>query len=164
MGHYTSLLEANQAYSAEFNDGHLTAPPLKKLAIVVCMDARLTVEDFLGLKIGDAHIIRNAGGLVTEDAIRSLIISTKLLGTREILVINHTDCGMLSFEDEPLRQQLAEETGEDCSHLHFHAFTDLEVNVRAQVQKIKDNPFIPSDIPVHGLIFQVEDGLLREVV
>lgn len=164
MSTYEQLLDANQRYSASFDRSNLAMPPAKKLAIVVCMDARLTVEDFLGIRTGDAHIIRNAGGIVTDDALRSLIISYKLLGTREFLVINHTDCGMLTFKDEELRQALAQDTGADTSGLAFHAFNDLEANVRAQVQKIKDSPLIPEDIPVHGLVFQVEDGQLREVV
>lgn len=164
MSIYQQLLEANKGYSASFDRSKLAMPPAKKVAIVVCMDARLTVEDFLGLRTGDAHIIRNAGGIVTEDALRSLVISYKLLGTREVLVINHTDCGMLTFKDEDLRQQLGQDTGADTSDLEFHAFEDLEANVQAQVQKIKDSPLVPDDISVHGLIFQVEDGRLREVV
>ncbi len=164
MSIYQQVLDANRRYSASFNRSRLAIPPAQKLAIVACMDARLTVEDVLGLRTGDAHIIRNAGGIVTDDALRSLIISYELLGTREFLVINHTDCGMLTFKDEELRQKLAEDTGADTSRLEFHAFKQLEANVRAQVQKIKDSPFIPDDIPVHGLIFQVEDGRLREVV
>ena len=164
MNIYQETLDANQRYSASFDRSKLAMPPAKKLAVVVCMDARLTVEDFLGIRTGDAHIIRNAGGIVTEDALRSLIISYKLLGTREFLVINHTDCGMLTFKDEELRQKLAQDTGADTHGLEFHAFDNLEANVRAQVQKIKESPLIPDDIPVHGLIFQVEDGQLRQVV
>jgi len=161
---YERLLDANQYYATQFDRSRLAMPPAKKLAIVVCMDARLTVEDFLGLKTGDAHIIRNAGGIVTEDAIRSLVISQRLLGTRQVLVINHTDCGMLTFQDDDLRARLTKETGVDADHLRFHAFSDLEANVRAQVEKIKDSPFILPDVEVHGLIYQVEDGLLRQVV
>ncbi len=164
MALYEELLEANARHAVSFDRSKLAMPPARKLAVVVCMDARLTVEDFLGLRTGDAHIIRNAGGIVTDDALRSLIISYKLLGTREFLVINHTDCGMLTFKDQELREKLAEDTGVDTSGLEFYAFENLEANVRAQVQKIKDSPFIPDDIPVHGLIYQVEDGRLREVV
>ncbi len=164
MGVYEDLLKANEHYAASFDRSKLAVPPAKKLAVVVCMDARLTVEDFLGLRTGDAHVIRNAGGLVTDDALRSLIISYKLLGTREFLVINHTDCGMLTFKDDELRRQLTADTGVDASHLHFHTFEDLHANVRAQVQKIKDSPFIPDDIPVHGLIYHVENGRLEEAV
>ncbi len=164
MSLYEELLKANEHYAASFDRSSLTAPPARKLAVVVCMDARLTVEEFLGLRTGDAHIIRNAGGIVTEDALRSLIISHKLLGTREFLVINHTDCGMLTFKDEDLRRRLAEETGADASELEFHAFDNLEANVRAQVQKIKDSPFIADDVVVRGLIYDVKTGRLREVV
>jgi carbonic anhydrase len=158
------IVPANKQYAETFDRSKLAMPPAKKLAVVACMDARLTVEEVLGLKTGDAHIIRNAGGIVTDDVLRSLIISQRLLGTREILVINHTDCGMLTFKDEDLRQRLKQETGADASHLHFHAFPNLEENVRAQVKKIKDSPFILKDVPVHGLIYHVENGQLQEVV
>ncbi len=127
------------------------------------MDARLTVEDVLGLKTGDAHIIRNAGGVVTDDEIRSLIISYKLLGTQEFMVINHTDCGMLTFTDEELRKKLKADMGVDASSITFHSFKNLEDNVRAQVKKIKDCPFIPKDIPVRGFIYDVHTGGLKEV-
>ena len=157
-------LEANQQYAAGFNLGKLPTPPARKLAAVVCMDARLMPDQFLGLSTGDAHIIRNAGGIVTDDALRSLIISHKLLGTNEFFVINHTDCGMLTFTDDHLRNELREATGLDPSDLQFYTFKDLEENVRAQVEKIKSNPYLPNDIPVHGFIYQVEDGRLREVV
>ena len=157
-------LKANEGYAASFDEGGLPMPPDRKLAVVVCMDARLMPDQFLGLDIGDAHVIRNAGGIVTDDALRSLIISHKLLGTNEFFVVNHTDCGMLTFEDEALRQRLAQETGADAKGLQFYAFKNLEENVRAQVQKIKSSPFLPDDIPVSGFIYQVEDGRLRQVV
>ena len=157
-------LKANERYAAGFKDGGLPMPPGRKLAAVVCMDARLMPDQFLGLGIGDAHVIRNAGGIVTDDALRSLIISHKLLGTNEFFVVNHTDCGMLTFEDEQLRQRLKDETGADASGLQFHAFKNLEENVRAQVQKIKGSPFLPGDIPVSGFIYEVESGRLRQVV
>jgi carbonic anhydrase len=139
-------------------------PPAKKLAMVVCMDARLMPDQLLGLDIGDAHVIRNAGGIVTDDAIRSLIISSKLLGTNEFFVISHTDCGMLTFTDDHLQKELNDATGLDASDIQFHSFKDLEANVRAGVAKIKGNPFISNDIPVHGFIYRVEDGKLRQVV
>jgi len=160
---YGQLLSENRRYAAHFDRSRLAIPPARKLAVVACMDARLTVEDLLGLKTGDAHIIRNAGGIVTKDALRSLIISQWLLGTREVLVINHTDCGMLTFQDDDLKTRLTRETGADAGHLAFHSFSDLEANVAAQVQKIRSSPFILHDVEVHGLVFQVEDGLLREV-
>ena len=155
---------ANERYAASFNLSGLPMPPGKKLAMVVCMDARLMPDRFLGLDTGDAHVIRNAGGIVTDDALRSLIISHKLLGTNEFFVINHTDCGMLTFDDDQLRQKLKDETGADASGMQFYAFKNLEQNVQAQVQKIKSSPFLADDIPVHGFIYQVEDGRLRQVV
>ena len=155
---------ANERYAASFNLSGLPMPPGKKLAMVVCMDARLMPDRFLGLDTGDAHVIRNAGGIVTDDALRSLIISHKLLGTNEFFVINHTDCGMLTFDDDQLRQKLKDETGADASGMQFYACKNLEQNVQAQVQKIKSSPFLADDIPVHGFIYQVEDGRLRQVV
>jgi carbonic anhydrase len=163
MGIYEENLAANQQYAEKFTLGHLPMPPARKLAIVACMDARLTVEQFLGLKTGDAHIIRNAGGLVTEDAIRSLIISTYLLGTHTYYVIQHTDCGMLTFTDEKLREQLKTETGHDASHLHFHSFSDVEKSVKKQLQAIRSNPFLPLDIDVHGFVYDVHTGKLHEI-
>jgi carbonic anhydrase len=163
MGIYEENLAANQQYAEKFTLGHLPMPPARKLAIVACMDARLTVEQFLGLKTGDAHIIRNAGGLVTEDAIRSLIISSYLLGTRTYYVVQHTDCGMLTFTDEKLREQLKTETGHDASHLHFHSFSDVEKSVKKQLQTIRSNPFVPRDIDVHGFVYDVRTGKLSEI-
>jgi carbonic anhydrase len=163
MGIYEENLAANQQYAEKFTLGHLPMPPARKLAIVACMDARLTVEQFLGLKTGDAHIIRNAGGLVTEDALRSLIISSHLLGTRTYYVIQHTDCGMLTFTDEKLREKLKAETGQDASRLHFHSFSDVEKSVKKQLQTIRNNPFLPSDIDVHGFVYDVRTGRLHEI-
>jgi len=163
MGIYEENLAANQQYAEKFTLGHLLMPPARKLAVVACMDARLTVEQFLGLKTGDAHIIRNAGGLATEDALRSLIISSHLLGTRTYYVIQHTDCGMLTFTDEKLREKLKTETGHDASHLHFHSFSDVEKSVKKQLQSIRSNRFLPRDIDVHGFIYDVRTGKLREI-
>jgi carbonic anhydrase len=163
MGIYEENLAANQQYAEKFTLGHLSMPPARKLAIVACMDARLTVEQFLGLKTGDAHIIRNAGGLVTEDALRSLIISSYLLGTRTYYVVQHTDCGMLTFTDEKLREKLKSETGHDASHLHFHSFSDVEKSVKKQLQTIRNNPFLPRDIVVHGFVYDVRTGKLQEI-
>ncbi|HSA91698.1 MAG TPA: carbonic anhydrase [Terriglobales bacterium] len=158
------VLEANRRYAERFQLGHLAMPPARKLAVVACMDARLTVEEALGLHTGDAHIIRNAGGIVTEDALRSLIISHHLLGTQEFVVINHTDCGMLSFQDEDLRQRLHRETGALAAvPARFFAFGDLEDNLREQLLKIQSHPWVPRHIPVRGFIFDVKTGRLREV-
>src|SRR5690349_13505444 len=126
-------LKANQTYARNFKLGSLPMPPAKKLAILACMDARLTVEQFLGLNTGEAHIIRNAGGIATEDAIRSLLISHYLLGTQEFMVVNHTDCGMLSFKDADLMERLEREKGVSVmAPSHFHAFENLKANVRRQ--------------------------------
>jgi carbonic anhydrase len=157
-------LRANQRYSSEFNLGQLAMPPVRKVAIVACMDARLTIEPMLGLKTGDAHIIRNAGGIVTEDAVRSLIISQQLLGTEEVIIINHTDCGMLTFSDEALRSRLAKSTGKlAVVPARFYSFTDLEHNVREQIQKVRTHPWIPQQISVRGFIYDVKSGRLNEV-
>ncbi len=158
------LLQANRDYAEVFDRSTLTIPPKRSLAIVACMDARLTVEDFLGLRTGDAHVIRNAGGIVTEDEIRSLIISTELLGTQEILVINHTDCGMLTFKDSDFQKKLSEKYHSDASKIRFHAFEDLSINVKEQVKKIRESPFIARDIPVHGFVYDVRSGNLQKVV
>ncbi len=158
------VLKANEQYAKNFQLGTLPMPPGRKLAVVACMDARLTVSQLLGLKTGDAHIIRNAGGLVTEGALRSLIISHHLLGTEEFMIINHTDCGMLTFTDEELRKQLKQKTGTiTVSPAAFHTFTDLEENVRHQIEKVKSHPWIPNDIPVRGFIYDVKTGKLNEV-
>jgi carbonic anhydrase len=163
MGIYEDNLAANREYVEQFNLGHLPMPPSKKLAVVACMDARLTVEKVLGLSTGEAHIIRNAGGLVTDDALRSLIISSHLLGTRTYYVIHHTDCGMLTFTDEQLREKLKSETGHDASHLHFHSFSDVEQSVRAQLEKIRNHPFLISGTDIHGFVYDVRSGKLQEV-
>lgn len=164
MSKTDEVLQANENYSRNFKLGALPMPPARKLAIVACMDARLTVEPALGLKPGDAHIIRNAGGIVTEDALRSLIISHHLLGTEEFIIINHTDCGMLTFKDADLRSRLQASTGTVAAEpKHFHAFGDLEENVRRQIEKVKSHPWIPNHIPVRGFIYDVKTGRLGEV-
>ena len=158
------VLTSNATYAQNFTLGELPMPPGRKLAVVACMDARVTVEELLGLKTGDAHIIRNAGGIVTEDALRSLIISHHLLGTQEFLLIHHTDCGMLTFQDTELRAKLQQQTGTaTVAPVHFHAFSDLEEDVRQQIQKVKSHPWIPAHIPVRGFIFDVQTGRLHEV-
>ncbi len=163
MGIYEDNLEANRQFVEQFNLGHLPMPPSKKLAVVACMDARLTVEKVLGLNTGEAHIIRNAGGLVTDDALRSLIISSYLLGTRTYYVIQHTDCGMLTFTDEQLREKLKSETGHDVSHLHFHSFTNVEQSVRNQLEKLRNHPLLIPGTDIHGFIYDVRSGKLQEV-
>ncbi len=164
MSTIDETLAANKQYAQAFQLGGLAMPPARKLAVVVCMDARVTVEQLLGLKTGDAHIIRNAGGIVTEDALRSLLISHYLLGTKEFMVINHTDCGMLTFKDEELKAKLHQATHTTAVVPEaFHAFSDLEQNVREQVEKVKSHPWIPKTIPVRGFIYDVKTGKLNEV-
>lgn len=158
---FERALTENARYTAQFDRSGLPLPPGRKLAVLACMDARLTVEDVLGLRTGDAHIIRNAGGLASEDAIRSLVISQHLLGTEEVIVIEHTGCGMLTFQDDAVSADLAGKTGQQLE-LIFGAFPDVESNLRAQVETIRNHPWI-ADVPVHGLIYEVETGRLREV-
>ena len=164
MGVTDEVLKATESYAKNFTLGSLAMPPARKLAVVACMDARLTVEPMLGLKTGDAHIIRNAGGIVTEDALRSLLISHHLLGTQEFIIINHTDCGMLTFQEEGLRAKLQQLSGTaTVAPVHFHAFGNPEENVRQQVQRVKSHPWVPKNIPVRGFIYDVRIGKLTEV-
>ncbi len=157
----TRALLENARYAATFDRPNLELPPSRRLAVLACMDARLTVEDVLGLRTGEAHIIRNAGGLATEDAIRSLVISQHLLGTEEVLVIEHTGCGMLTFQDDPVRAQIAEAQGATVD-LPLLAFGDLEANLREQVEKLRAHPWV-RDVPITGVIYEVETGTLRRV-
>lgn len=156
-------VQANNQYASNFTQGDLPTPPARHLAIITCMDARLHPETFLGLELGDAHMIRNAGGRASDDALRSLIISSHLLGTNEYVVIHHTDCGMLTFGNEELRYHLREETGEDASHIDFLPFSNLEDSVREDIQTIRTSPFIPTDVSVRGFIYDVHTGRLQEV-
>ena len=164
MSTIDDAIKANESYGRGFDLGELAMPPARKLAIVACMDARLTIEPMLGLKTGDAHIIRNAGGIVTEDVVRSLIISQQLLGTQEVMIINHTDCGMLTFEDDALRTRLLNSTGKlAVAPARFYAFNDVEQNVREQVQKLRSHPWIPQEYTVRGFVYDVRSGRLKEV-
>jgi len=164
MSTFDEVLRANDSYAQNFTLGHLPLPPARKLAIVACMDARLMVDQMLGLKTGDAHIIRNAGGIVTEDALRSLLLSHHLLGTQECIIINHTDCGMLTFRDEEVRAKLQQLTGTaTVAPVHFHAFSNVEENVRQQIQKVTSHPWIPKQIPVRGFVYDVKTGRLKEI-
>ena len=156
------LLANNQRYAEGFDKGDLPLPPGRRVAIVACMDARLDPARALGLEEGDAHVIRNAGGVVTDEEIRSLAISQNLLGTEEIVLIHHTDCGMLTFSDEELADRLEQETGSRPSW-DAHAFADLEADVRASIERIRESPFIPRKESVRGFVYEVESGRLREV-
>ena len=156
------LLENNEKYAASFS-GPLPLPPSKHLAVLACMDARLDVFSVLGLQEGESHVIRNAGGVVTDDEIRSLAISQRLLGTKEIVLIHHTDCGMLTFNDEDFAAGLEQDTGRRPDWA-ANSFDDLDQDVRESVGRIKDSPFVPHTDQVRGFVFEVETGRLREVV
>jgi carbonic anhydrase len=154
-------LANNEAYAASFT-GPLPLPPAKHVAVVACMDARLNVYAILGLQEGEAHVIRNAGGVVTEDEIRSLAISQRLLGTREIILIHHTDCGMLTFTDDDFKRSIQEETGLKPAWA-AEAFPDLEQDVRQSIKRIVTSPFVPHTDSVRGFVFDVATGRLNEV-
>ena len=156
------FIEANSEYARSFDKGGLPMPPARKVAVVTCMDARILPSRALGLEEGDAHVIRNAGGRA-QDALRSLIISQRLLGTREVAVIHHTDCGMLTFKIEDLRAQVKRELGADASGIDFLPFADVEKSVRDDVAALRDSPFIPRDVPVRGFVYDVRTGRLTEV-
>ena len=156
------LLKNNETYAASFDKGDLPLPPAKKLAVLACMDARLNPYGLLGLQEGDAHVIRNAGGVVTDDEIRSLSISQRLLGTEEIVLIHHTNCGMLTFTDDEFKASIQEETGIKPEWA-AEAFGDLDEDVRQSVSRIKASPFIPNKDSVRGFVYEVESGKLREV-
>ena len=153
---------ANNAEYAKTFSGPLPMPPSRNIAVIACMDARLNVYGILGLKDGEAHVIRNAGGVVTDDEIRSLAISQRLLGTREIILIHHTDCGMLTFQDDPFKQAILEETGIKPEWAP-ESFSDLDVDVRQSIARIKANPFVGHKDAIRGFVFDVATGLLREV-
>src|SRR5437588_6489167 len=156
------LLENAESYATRFARGELPLPPARKVAVVACMDARLNPYGLLGLNEGDAHVIRNAGGVITDDEIRSLSISQRLLGTEEIMLIHHTDCGMLTFGDDEFRKQIQQETGVKPEWA-AETFDDLEEDVRQSIARIKASPFIPKKDTVRGFIYEVESGQLREV-
>lgn len=164
MSTFDECLEANKSYAQTFDRGDLPMPPGRGVAIVTCMDARLHPEKILGFDIGDAHVIRNAGGRVSEDAIRSLVISQRLLGTTEIVVIHHTDCGMLTFTNDQLAAKIQQDLGVDVSGRDFLPFPDLEQSVRDDVAILRDSPLIPKDIPISGAIYDVQTGQVQEVV
>jgi carbonic anhydrase len=156
------LLRNNEAYAASFDKGDLPLPPAKKVVVLACMDARLNPYGALGLKEGDAHVIRNAGGVVTDDEIRSLAISQRLLGTEEIILVHHTDCGMLTFTDDQFKRQIQDEVGIKPTW-SAEAFGDLDEDVRQSIARIKASPFIPRKDSVRGFVYDVSNGRLREV-
>ncbi len=162
MSAIDEFLANNETYASKFSKGSLPMPPAKQIAAVVCMDARLETGALLGLVEGDAHVIRNAGGVVTDDVIRSLTISQRLLGTREVMLIHHTDCGMLTFTDADLKQQILDDTGVKPPFA-MEAFTDVDDDVRQSMVRVKANPYIPYKDQVRGFVYEVESGQLREV-
>ena len=164
MSVFDEFLTANQAYARSFTAGDLPMPPARKVAVLTCMDARLHPETLLGLAVGDAHVIRNAGGRASEDAIRSLVISERLLGTTEIVVIHHTDCGMLTFTNTDLAQRIHDDLGVDVGDRDFLPFPDLEQSVRDDVARLRASPLIPKDIPIAGAVYDVQTGTMQALV
>ena len=156
------LLRNNADFASSFSKGDLPMPPAKHLAVVACMDARLNVYALLGLEEGQAHVIRNAGGVVTEDVIRSLAISQRLLGTSEVILVHHTDCGMLTFTDDQVKADIESDTGLR-PHFALEAFSDLERDIRQSIARIKASPFVPNKDSVRGFVFDVTTGKLQEV-
>src|SRR5438132_2323588 len=155
--------KANDAYASSFQKGDLPMPPARHVAVLTCMDARLQPSHFLGLELGDAHVIRNAGGRASEDAIRSLVISEQLLGTNTVVVIHHTDCGMLTFSNDDLRTKVKQELQADADHIDFLPFKDLEQSVRDDVATLKASPLIPKNVDISGFIYDVKSGRLLPV-
>ena len=156
------LLRNNETYARSFKKGDLPLPPAKHVAVLACMDARLDVHELLGLQEGDAHVIRNAGGVASDDAIRSLVISQRLLGTKEIVLIHHTDCGMLTFKDDDVKRQIQSDTGIRPAFA-LEAFPDLDEDVRQSIERIKASPFIPHKTSIRGFVYDVRTGRLDEV-
>lgn len=153
----------NEKYADNFTGGSLPPHPSKKIAVVTCMDARISVNELLGLKVGETHIIRNAGGIVSDDALRSLIVSHELLGTEHIIVINHTECGMATFKDEELQKRLLEKYNSKASDIQFHTFSNIEENVKDQIRKIRSSPFLSDISSVIGFVYDIKTGKIREV-
>ena len=157
------VLIANDSYAIAFDKGELAMPPARRFAVLTCMDARIDPARALGLEEGDAHVIRNAGGLASDDAIRSLVISHHLLGTREVFVIGHSDCGMLTFSNDDLRGTLHEKQGVDASHLDFQPFANCPQRVVASARRISESGLLPDDYRVHAFLYHVESGRLERL-
>ena len=152
----------NEAYAKSFKKGSLPLPPSRKVAVLACMDARLDVHKILGLEEGEAHVIRNAGGVATDDAIRSLVISQRLLGTQEIILIHHTDCGMLTFTDDEVKKKIQSETG-IRPQFALEAFPNLDEDVRQSIGRIKASPFVPRKDRIRGFVYDIKTARLREI-
>lgn len=164
MSYFQNFMKANKAYVDLHGDHHLPLRSKTKVAIVTCMDSRLHVAQALGLALGDAHILRNAGGRVTEDMIRSLVISQQQLGTREIVVLHHTDCGAQTFTNEDFAAQLKRDLQVDVSGQDFLPFTDVEESVREDIALLKQSPLIPDDVEIFGAVYDVDTGRMTEVI
>lgn len=162
MSAVDDIVSANQQYAASFDQADLPMPPSRQLAVVACMDARLDVYRLAGLNLGEAHVIRNAGGVVTDDVIRSLLISQTALGTTEVALIHHTDCGMLTFKDDDVKAQVRDQTG-IRPPFALEAFPDPDDDIRQSINRIKASPFVPNKNGVRGFVYEVESGRLREV-
>ena len=163
MSYFENFLKANQAYVELHGDLHLSIKPKTKVAIVTCIDSRLHVAPALGLALGDAHILRNAGGRVTEDMIRSLVISQQQMGTREIVVLHHTDCGAQTFNNEDFQEHLKCELGVDVSGQDFLPFQDIDESVREDMKLLRECPLIPDDVIISGAVYDVDTGSMREI-
>lgn len=163
MSYFENFLKANQAYVELHGDLHLSIKPKTKVAIVTCMDSRLHVAPALGLALGDAHILRNAGGRVTDDMIRSLVISQQQMGTREIVVLHHTDCGSQTFNNEDFQEHLKRELGVDVSGKDFLPFQNVEESVREDMKLLRECPLIPDDVIISGAVYDVDTGRMSEV-
>lgn len=158
------VLDSNRSFASNFSGKDLPTKPAKKLAVVACMDYRIPIAEALGLKNGDAVVIRNAGGIITEDTLRSLLVAHYRLGVTDVMIINHTQCGMMGFSDEELVEYLEKETGHTAViPAHFHTFSDLEANVRRQFRRLESHVWIPKDLRVRGFIYDVKTGQLTEV-
>jgi carbonic anhydrase len=155
---------ANEQYAAEFDKGELPLPPARRFAVLTCMDARIDPARALGLEEGDAHVIRNAGGLASDDAVRSVVISQALLGTQEVIVVGHTDCGMETFTNDALRAKLLDERGVDATHIDFQPFSNVRERVAASVRRLRETTLLPEDYGVRGFVYDVRSGRLEEVV
>ena len=157
------IRSANDTYAQTFDKGDLPMPPGRRFAVLTCMDARIDPAKALGLEEGDAHVIRNAGGLASDDAVRSVVISHALLGTQEVFVIGHTDCGMLTFTNDVLRSKLRDERGVDAEHLDFQPFPDVAERVRSSVRRLSESPLLPDDYGVAGFVYDVTTGRIELV-
>ena len=164
MSYFENFLKANQAYVELHGELHLPIKPKTKVAIVTCMDSRLHVAPALGLALGDAHILRNAGGRITEDMLRSLVISQQQLGTREIVVLHHTDCGAQTFQNKDFQEHLKRELGVDVSDQDFLPFQDIDESVREDMKLLQESPLIPDDVVISGAVYDVDTGSMRQIL